>query len=199
MALKTKVKCPWFPLILYGDFKGGQITVECFKGPNCKQIEVWISHWLSQRQCLIEAGLQPQSAILISIKRNNRVTEGKHCTTPPLWKPAGFIFKAVWRASFIRSKREKKAKERRAAGSVWEQGDYLYSTSLHYGSTNLDVVLLCVEGWLQPDCDSGSLKSTLSSRVHPHVNVCFHNTSNQVISFQNLELLYLTDSTELDT
>lgn len=42
---KTKTKFPQFILILYVDIKGGQITLECFKVPNCKQIEIWISHY----------------------------------------------------------------------------------------------------------------------------------------------------------
>lgn len=116
-----------------------------------------------QWRCLIEAGLQPQSAIPIRIKRNNRVTKDKYCTTP-VWKPAGFVFKAVWVASFRHSERKKKATERRAAGSVWERRDYLYSTSPHYGSIKVDTVLLCVQGWLQPDCGPGWLKS--KQRTH---------------------------------
>lgn len=97
--------------------------MECFKGPNCKQMDIWIPlyDFFLYNGGLMQAGVQPQSAIVISIKRNSGVTKGKQCKSL-LWNPAGLIFKAVWATTFIRSQRKKKAKEMRAAGSVSEPG-----------------------------------------------------------------------------
>lgn len=166
VALKTKAKFPRFLLILSVDIKGGQITLECFKGPNCKQVEIWISHYdFSPSQSVFDTGRAPTTVCNTNQQKaqqsghKRQILQNSFCM-----KPCSIHFKAVW-ATKLYAFKKKRRKEMRAAGSVSQKRDYLYSTSPHYGFIKLGIVLLCVEGWFQSECDSGSLKYKQRSDV----------------------------------
>lgn len=167
MALKTKAKFPSFIWILYLYFKRrGRLQRNASKGliVNRLRFEFHIMTWLSI--AVFDTGKVPTPLCNTNQHKMQQsgVAKGKYSTTISQYKkksPAVFIFKAVWARSFIHSKRRKKRKEKlqRAycltAGSVSVRRDYLYSTLPHYDSIKLEIFVLCVDSWLQFDCDFG--------------------------------------------